>query len=93
MKGFTLIPNWFYQSPEYRAGEKAMIGYLVSRSGTKKQCFPSLKKISEDMAIAESTAVSILKKLEAKGLIIKNMRTAESGGRVSNLYRVILEQP
>ena len=90
MKGFTRIPNSFHQSPLFTPGEKAMIGYLLSRGGQKKQCFPSLKTISGDMGIAESTVVSVIKSLEKKNLIVKEMRFSENGAKTSNLYTVIL---
>ena len=61
MKGYTKVPNELIQSPWLDMNEKCMLMYLMSRSGRKKQCFPSLKTIAEDLGASESTVISIIK--------------------------------
>ena len=88
MKGYTKVPNELIQSPWLAMNEKCMLMYLMSRSGRKKQCFPSLKTIAEDLGASESTVISIIKKLESKNLIVREKRISDNGGYMSNIYTV-----
>lgn len=62
--------------------------YLSNRAGRKKECFPSVKTISEDLSISTSTVFRALNDLEAAGLIERRERYRTSGGRSSTLYLI-----
>lgn len=60
--------------------------YLSNRCGKKKECFPSVKTISEDLHISKSTVFRALNDLESAKLIERTARWRDSGGRSSTLY-------
>ena len=62
--------------------------YLSNRAGKKKECFPSVKTIVEDLRMSRSTVFRALNDLENAGLIEREERYRISGGRSSTLYRV-----
>ena len=62
--------------------------YLSNRAGKKKECFPSVKTISEDLRLSKSTVFRALNDLENSGLIEREERYRTSGGRSSTLYRI-----
>lgn len=62
--------------------------YLSNRAGKKKECFPSVKTIAEDLRMSRSTVFRALNDLENAGLIEREERYRISGGRSSTLYRV-----
>ena len=51
---------------------KCVGAYFLSYTGAgKNQCWPSIKKICEDLKISNKTAVKALKELETEGIIIR----------------------
>lgn len=62
--------------------------YLSNRAGKKKECFPSVKTIAEDLRMSRSTVFRAFNDLENSGLIEREERYRTSGGRSSTLYRI-----
>lgn len=62
--------------------------YLSDRAGKKKECFPSVQTIAEDLRVSRSTVFRALNKLENSGLIEREERYRTRGGRSSTLYRI-----
>lgn len=60
--------------------------YLSNRANKSKTCFPSVKRISEDLHISKSTVFRALNDLEAVGLIKREERWRDNGARSSSLY-------
>ena len=60
--------------------------YLSNRANKSKTCFPSVKRISEDLHISKSTVFRALNDLEAVGLIKREERWRDNGARSSRLY-------
>jgi len=60
--------------------------YLSNRANKSKTCFPSVKRISEDLHISKSTVFRALNDLEAVGLIKREERWRDNGGRSRTLY-------
>jgi predicted transcriptional regulator len=75
---------------EYRLPHRAVYVYmyLSNRAGKKKECFPSVKTIAEDLRMSRSTVFRAFNDLENVGLIEREERYRTSGGRSSTLYRV-----
>ena len=46
--------------------------YLSNRAGKKKECFPSVKTIAEDLRLSKSTVFRALNDLENAGLSVRN---------------------
>ena len=60
--------------------------YLSNRANKSKTCFPSVKRISEDLNISKSTVFRALNDLEYVGLIKREERWRDNGARSSSLY-------
>ncbi len=60
--------------------------HLSNRANKSKTCFPSVKRISEDLHISKSTVFRALNDLEAVGLIKREERWRDNGARSSSLY-------
>ena len=62
--------------------------YLKDRAGRDGKCWPAIRTISRDLALSRSTVKRALDELCQAGLLIKESRWRENGGRTSNLYRL-----
>ena len=60
--------------------------YLSNRANKSRTCFPSVKRISEDLHISKSTVFRALNDLEYVGLIKREERWRDNGARSSSLY-------
>ncbi|MFI3201433.1 MAG: helix-turn-helix domain-containing protein [Eubacteriales bacterium] len=67
---------------------RAVYMYLKDRTGTKKECWPSVKTIGKDLAISPRTVQRALKDLELAGILQKEARYRENGSRSSNLLNL-----
>ena len=88
MKAYSKIPNFVLRPNNMTAFEKLVYIALISRAGKKGTCFPSVKTISKDTSLSAGTVFSVIKKLEASGMLIKQTRTRDDGGKTSNLYTI-----
>lgn len=71
---------------------KAMLVYLYlcGRSGREsKTCFPSIKTISKEAKLSESSVKRSLKELQERNYITKEHRFRNNGGKSSNLYYIL----
>ena len=62
--------------------------YLSNRANKDGKCFPSVKTISGDLHISKATVFRALNDLEKSGLIVREERWRDNGGRSSTLYWV-----
>lgn len=60
--------------------------YLSNRAGRKRECYPSVRTISEELHLSKSTVFRALNDLEAAGLLRREERFRPCGGRSSTLY-------
>ena len=76
-----------YQSDlSHRA--RAVYMYLKDRADKDGKCWPALKTIAKEMNLSSSTVKRALNELCQAGLLVKETRWRENGGRTSNLYRL-----
>jgi|MucameStandDraft_1065616.scaffolds.fasta_scaffold07253_4 DNA-binding MarR family transcriptional regulator len=71
---------------------KAMLVYLYlcGRSGREsKTCFPSIKTISREVKLSESSVKRSLNELLERQYITKEHRFRNNGGKSSNLYYIL----
>ncbi len=76
-----------YQSDlSHRA--RAVYMYLKDRADKDGKCWPAIKTIAKEMNLSSSTVKRALNELCQAGLLVKETRWRENGGRTSNLYRL-----
>lgn len=84
---FVMVYNDFLDSDLLNYYEKLVFIYLKKfTNASTNQCFPSVKKLANLTGISVNKVKSILKELEAKGVISKTNRTRPDGGSTSNCY-------
>ncbi|WP_124100942.1 helix-turn-helix domain-containing protein [Ruminococcus sp. Marseille-P6503] len=66
----------------------AVYCYLCNRADKNGECFPSVRRISEDLNINKSTVFRAFNELEEQGLLEREARYHTRGGRRSSLYRI-----
>ena len=76
-----------YQSDlSHRA--RAVYMYLKDRADKDGKCWPAIKTIAKEMNLSSSTVKRALNEQCQAGLLVKETRWRENGGRTSNLYRL-----
>ena len=83
MNGFRSI---YASDLSHRA--KSVYMYLKDRADSDGRCWPAIKTIARELALSPSTVKRALDDLCRAGLLVKDTRWRENGGRTSNLYRL-----
>lgn len=65
---------------------KTVYMYLLDRANRAGQSWPAILTIAHDLSLSRSTVQRALNELERCGLLIREARWRENGGRSSNLY-------
>ncbi len=89
MKGAIAVTNFrnIYSSDlSHRA--RAVYMYLTDRADRDGKCWPAIKTIAKELGLSSSTVKRALNELCQAGLLTKESRWRENGGRTSNLYRI-----
>jgi len=60
--------------------------YLKDRSNSQNQCYPSINTIAKDLGLSRKTVERAICDLGQAGLLIKEQRWRENGGRSSLLF-------
>jgi predicted transcriptional regulator len=66
----------------------AVYCYLCNRADKNGECYPSVRRISEDLSLAKATIFRAFNELEENGLLERFPRYHPQGGRRSSLYRL-----
>lgn len=66
----------------------AVYCYLANRADKYGECFPSVRRISEDLNLSKSTIFRAFNELEEYGLLERFPRYHPQGGRRSSLYKI-----
>ncbi|MFI3255713.1 helix-turn-helix domain-containing protein [Chakrabartyella piscis] len=80
----SLYGNLYQEELPPRA--KALYMYLKDRANKDGQCWPALKTIARDTSMSKRTVQRAIDDLLASGLLTKESRVRENGGRSSNNY-------
>lgn len=75
-----------YDADELPHRARSVYMYLCDRSDAERKCWPSVKRISADLKLSRRTVQRALADLEKAGLVARNSRNRDNGGRTSNLY-------
>ena len=62
--------------------------YLADRADKNGECFPSVRRIAEDLNLSKCTVFRAFIELEENGLLERFPRYHPQGGRRSSLYRI-----
>ena len=83
---FTIVPNELIDTD--RISTHAKLTYIVLCRFANKEltAFPSQKKIAERAGMSRMTVSRVMKELEDVGLIVRQERRRNDGGKASNLY-------
>jgi predicted transcriptional regulator len=65
---------------------KTLYMYLKDRSNAEGECWPAIKTIANDTSMSRSTVKRAIADLIHYGLLSKEFRYRENGGKSSNRY-------
>ncbi len=65
---------------------KAVYMYLKDRSNKEGQCYPSIRTIAKELQLSRRTVERAVDDLVRAGLVTKEQRWRENGGRSSLLF-------
>lgn len=68
---------------------RAVYMYLKDRTNKDGICLPSIRTIAGELRLSRATVFRALDDLCKAGLLTKEERWRENGGRSSNLYRLL----
>ena len=68
---------------------KAVYMYLQDRCNAEGQCYPAIGTIARELNLSRRTVERAIQDLEKAGLLQKEQRWRENGGRSSLLYTLI----
>ena len=68
---------------------RAVYMYLKDRANKDGTCWPSIQTIAEELRLSRATVYRALDDLCKAGLLTREQRWRENGGRTSNLYRIV----
>lgn len=82
--------NWAFEREGVPMTEKFALVVLANYADDKHSCFPSQRRIADDMGASVETARRAVKKLEERGLVSREKRGNGVGGRSSDRYVLAL---
>ena len=62
--------------------------YLANRADKNGECFPSVRRIAEDLKFSKTTVYRAFKELEKNDLLEISHRYHVQGGQRSSLYKI-----
>ena len=86
MEGYSKVPHSFARS-DLGLSAKGVCLYLYSRQGTNANAWPSIRRISSDLGISNTTVQRAIKVLKKEGYLCV---TRSTGFRELNRYSVTL---
>ena len=80
--------DFLYQNHELSHRAIAVYLYLEDRANAKGECWPSLKRMAEDLKLSQSTLRRGIKDLERAKLLETKQRYRTNGGKSSLCYTI-----
>ena len=80
----TNFRNIYSSDLSHRA--RSVYMYLKDRADRDGKCWPAIRTISRELALSRSTVKRALDELCGAGLLTREPRQRDNGGRTSNLY-------
>ena len=82
------IHDFLYKNPELPSRAVAVYFYLEDRANAKGECWPSIKRMAEELKLSGSTIRRALKDLRKENLITTRQRYRPNGGKSSLCYKI-----
>lgn len=83
--------NWAWKQRYLSVHEKMVLLALANRHNPDYGCYPSIRKIVEDVEFSRSTVIRAIKNLQAFKLIAVQEAKRENGSQTSNRYILAFE--
>ena len=83
--------NWAWKQRHLSVHEKMVLLALANRHNPDYGCYPSIRKIVEDVEFSRSTVIRAIKNLQACGLLCVQEAKRENGSQTSNRYVLSFE--
>ena len=80
--------DFLYQNHELPHRALTVYLYLEDRANPKGECWPSLKRMAQDLKLSQSTIRRGIKDLEKEGLLVTKQRYRANGGKSSLFYTI-----
>ena len=80
--------DFLYQDKELPHRAVAVYLYLEDRANANGECWPSIKRMAEELKLSESTIRRALKDLRKAKLVTSWQRYRPNGGKSSLCYRI-----
>lgn len=77
-----------YADQELSHRAKTVYMYLKDRSNADDTCWPSVRRIAEDLKLSRRTVQRALADLECHGFLERTHRRRTNGSLTSNFYRL-----
>ena len=84
MKDYTIIPNAILRESQLSLPARYLHCVLLRYCGKDDFCFPSQKKLGQDLGCSDRHIRKLIKELEAEGLVVKTRK----GYNRANNYKV-----
>ena len=89
MRWYAVIPSEILSSKELSSSGKLLVGILISLSNKKGYCFASNQYISEALGVSIVYVRSLIKELETKNIITREIASKSSGELGSRIIRLV----
>jgi hypothetical protein len=89
MKWYAVIPNEILSSKELSSSGKLLVGVLISLSNKKGYCFASNQYISETLGVSIIYVRVLIKELEDKNIIVREVASKKEGESGSRTIRLV----
>jgi hypothetical protein len=89
MRWYAVIPSEILSSKELSSSGKLLVGVLISLSNKKGYCFASNQYISETLGVSNVYVRALIKELEDKNIIVREISSKQEGELGSRTIRLL----
>lgn len=90
---YSRAPRWVVRRKDLSTNAKAVFWALLDRANADDECWPSHRRIADDLGVSVSTVRRALKELADVGAVTVSQRSNEAGGNSSSLFRLHVDGP
>jgi biotin operon repressor len=89
MRWYAVIPSEILSSKELSSSGKLLVGVLISLSNKRGYCFASNQYISETLGVSNVYVRALIKELEDKSIIVREISSKQEGELGSRTIRLL----
>jgi DNA-binding Lrp family transcriptional regulator len=86
---FATVPTIWLRHRSLSTTDKAVLAVLATYSDQLRYCYPSIKRLADNIGMSERTVQYALRRLEEIGAVMVENRTSPTGDYTSNGYRIV----